>query len=78
MELRYKGEAMVGTLLIVGVATFVGLLMWLQGKQWRSGDLVHVTFESVDDLFVPLFAPLAGRPPAAPAGGARPPREDAR
>src|SRR4029077_19227391 len=50
MELRYKGEAMVGTLLIVGVATFVGLLMWLQGKQWRSGDLVHVTFESVTGL----------------------------
>lgn len=50
MELRYKGEALVGAMLIVGVATFVGLLMWLQGKSWRSGDLVHVSFESVAGL----------------------------
>jgi phospholipid/cholesterol/gamma-HCH transport system substrate-binding protein len=50
MELRYKGEALVGALMIVGVATFVGLLMWLQGKSWHSGDLVHVTFESVTGL----------------------------
>ncbi len=50
MELRFRGEALVGTLLIVGAAAFVGLLMWLQGKSLRGGDLVHVTFESVTGL----------------------------
>jgi phospholipid/cholesterol/gamma-HCH transport system substrate-binding protein len=50
MELRYRREALVGALLLVGVATFVGLMMWLHGKSWRTGDLVHVMFESVTGL----------------------------
>lgn len=36
------------------------------------GMRVHVTFERVDDLFVPLFAPVA------PAGAAGPPERGAR
>ncbi|MFI5207425.1 MAG: MlaD family protein [Gemmatimonadales bacterium] len=50
MELRYRREALVGLLLIAGGVAFVGLLMWLQGKSLRQGDVIHASFESVAGL----------------------------
>ena len=50
MELRYRRETLVGLLLVVGALAFVGLLMWLQGKSWRQGDVIHASFESVAGL----------------------------
>src|SRR5579859_3835089 len=50
MEFRYRKEALVGLLLVIGVVAFVGLLMWLQGKSFRAGDVIHASFESVAGL----------------------------
>ena len=50
MEFRYRRELLVGLLLIVGAAAFIGLLMWLQGKTLRQGDVIHASFESVAGL----------------------------
>jgi phospholipid/cholesterol/gamma-HCH transport system substrate-binding protein len=50
MELRYRRETMVGLLLVLGAIAFVGLLMWLQGKSFRQGDVIHASFESVAGL----------------------------
>jgi phospholipid/cholesterol/gamma-HCH transport system substrate-binding protein len=50
MELRYRKETLVGLLLVLGAVAFVGLLMWLQGKSWRQGDVIHASFESVAGL----------------------------
>lgn len=50
MELRYRRETLVGLLLVAGAIAFVGLLMWLQGKSWRQGDVIHASFESVAGL----------------------------
>jgi len=50
MELRYRRETLVGLLLVLGAVAFVGLLMWMQGKSWRQGDVVHASFESVAGL----------------------------
>ena len=50
MELRYRREASVGLLLVLGVAAFYLLLMWLQGKSFKKADLVHAQFETVAGL----------------------------
>jgi phospholipid/cholesterol/gamma-HCH transport system substrate-binding protein len=50
MELRYRREAAVGLLLIVGTAAFIVLMMWLRGKSFKEGDIVHVVFDDVSGL----------------------------
>lgn len=50
MELRYKREASVGLLLILGAASFVFLMMWLRGKSLSGATIVAVTFEDVIGL----------------------------
>ena len=50
MELRYKREALVGLLLILGTAAFVVLMMWLRGKSFNEGDIVHAQFDDVAGL----------------------------
>jgi len=50
MELRYKREAAVGLLLILGTAAFIVLMMWLRGKSFREGDVVHAQFDDVAGL----------------------------
>ncbi|MFI5279396.1 MAG: MlaD family protein [Gemmatimonadales bacterium] len=50
MELRYRRETLVGLLLVAGALAFVGLLMWMQGKSLRQGDVIHASFESVAGL----------------------------
>jgi phospholipid/cholesterol/gamma-HCH transport system substrate-binding protein len=52
MELRYRREALVGMLLIVGATVFVLLMMWLRGKTFREGQAVHVVFNDVAGLKV--------------------------
>jgi len=50
MELRYRREAAVGFLLIIGTLTFVILMMWLRGKSFQAGEVVKVTFDDVAGL----------------------------
>lgn len=50
MELRYRREATVGVFLVVSLAIFVFLLMWLRGKSFRRGEIVRATFADVAGL----------------------------
>lgn len=50
MELRYRREAAVGLLLILGTAAFVVLMMWLRGKSFNQGDIIHAQFDDVAGL----------------------------
>ena len=50
MELRYRREAAVGLLLILGTAAFVVLMMWLRGKSFKEGEIVHAVFDDVSGL----------------------------
>ncbi len=52
MELRYRREAAVGLLIVVGAAVFVFLMMWLRGRSFRQGEMVDVTFDDVAGLKV--------------------------
>jgi phospholipid/cholesterol/gamma-HCH transport system substrate-binding protein len=52
VELRYRREAAVGVLIVVGATLFVLLMMWLRGIQFREGELVHVLFDDVAGLKV--------------------------
>lgn len=50
MELRYRKEATVGLLLVVGTVVFIWMMLWLRGKSFREGDIIHVTFDDVAGL----------------------------
>ena len=50
MELRYRREALVGALIIVGAATFLFLSLWLRGKTLGAKDTVKATFDDVAGL----------------------------
>lgn len=50
MELRYRREVLVGMMLIVAAVGFVLLLMWLQGRTLRAGQIVTVSFGDVAGL----------------------------
>ena len=50
MELRYRREALVGVLIIVGAATFLFLSLWLRGKSLGEKDTVKAVFEDVVGL----------------------------
>src|SRR5262245_43478042 len=50
MELRYRREALLGVLIIVGAATFLFLSLWLRGKSLGRKDTITVVFEDVAGL----------------------------
>ncbi len=52
MELRYRKEAAVGLLIVLGAVAFIFMMMWLRGKSFREGELVAVTFDDVAGLKV--------------------------
>ena len=51
MDLHYRQEITVGTLVLTGVAAFILGTMWLSGKESRSGRrIVNVQFEDVGNM----------------------------
>jgi phospholipid/cholesterol/gamma-HCH transport system substrate-binding protein len=51
MDLHYRQEITVGTLVLTGVAAFVLGTMWLSGKESRSGKrIVNVQFDDVGNM----------------------------
>jgi len=52
MELRYRKEAAVGLLIIIGAAVFVFLMMWLKGRSFGEGLVVQAHFPDVAGLKV--------------------------
>ena len=50
MDLHYKQEVTVGTLVLLGVLLFVGGSMWLGGKTFSRAPKVHVQFEDAGTL----------------------------
>jgi len=51
MDLHYRQEITVGTLMLTGVAAFVLGTMWLSGKETRSGKrIVNVQFSDVGNM----------------------------
>ena len=50
MELRYRREALVGLMLIIGAAAFVFLMMWLKGASFKKSHYVTATFTDVAGL----------------------------
>ena len=50
MELRYGREAIVGTLVIIAIAIFVGGTMWLSGKSLGRRHVVKVEFRNAAGL----------------------------
>jgi phospholipid/cholesterol/gamma-HCH transport system substrate-binding protein len=52
MELRYRREALLGVLIIVGAATFLFLSLWLRGKSFGEQDTLKVVFDDVAGLKV--------------------------
>lgn len=52
MELRYRKEAAVGLLIIIGAAVFLFLMMWLKGRSFREGEVLQATFTDIAGLKV--------------------------
>jgi phospholipid/cholesterol/gamma-HCH transport system substrate-binding protein len=50
MDLHYKREALVGSIVLAGVAVFVVATMWLGGKSFGRKDLVPVHFTDVGNV----------------------------
>ncbi len=50
MDLHYKQEVTVGTLVLVGVLLFIGGTMWLGGKSFSRAPKVNVQFEDAGTL----------------------------
>jgi phospholipid/cholesterol/gamma-HCH transport system substrate-binding protein len=50
MDLHYKQEVTVGTLVLVGVLLFIGGSMWLRGKTFSRAPKVSVLFEDAGTL----------------------------
>ena len=50
MDLHYKREVAVGTLVVVGFAAFVLGTMWLKGRDFKSGDHTRIEFANVGNL----------------------------
>jgi len=51
MDLHYRQEITVGTLVLTGVAAFILGTMWLSGKESRSGKrIVNVQFDNVGNM----------------------------
>ena len=50
MELRYRREALLGVLIILGAATFLFLSLWLRGKSLGEKETLKVVFDDVAGL----------------------------
>ncbi len=50
MDLHYKQEVTVGTLVLVGVLLFIGGSLWLQGKTFSRAPKISVQFEDAGTL----------------------------
>ena len=52
MDLNYKQEITVGTMVLVGIALFIAGTMWLKGTKIGREHLVRVEFADVGSLKV--------------------------
>ncbi len=50
MDLHYKREALVGSIVLVGVAVFVAGTMWLGGRSFGRRDVVPAQFSNIGNL----------------------------
>ena len=50
MDLHYKREVTVGTIVLLAIVIFVAGTMWLRGKSFNAGDLVHIQFANIGNL----------------------------
>ena len=60
MDLHYKQEVTVGTLVLVGALLFIGGSMWLQGKDFKRGEHTRIVFPEVGNLKVASPVAVAG------------------
>jgi phospholipid/cholesterol/gamma-HCH transport system substrate-binding protein len=60
MDLHYKREVTVGTLVVLGFVAFVFGSMWLKGKDFKSGDHTQIVFREVGNLKVASPVAVAG------------------
>ncbi|HET8761955.1 MAG TPA: MlaD family protein, partial [Gemmatimonadales bacterium] len=50
MDLHYKREVTVGTIVLLAIVIFVAGTMWLRGKSFNAGDLIHIQFANIGNL----------------------------
>lgn len=60
MELRYRQEVTVGTLVIIAVALFIAGSVWLSGRTIGRGEFTHIRFSQVGNLKVGVPVLVAG------------------
>lgn len=60
MELRYRQEVTVGTLVIIAVALFIAGSIWLSGRTLGHGEYTHIKFGQVGNLKVGVPVLIAG------------------
>src|SRR5512140_3722227 len=60
MDLHYKREVTVGTLVVLGFVAFVIGSMWLKGKDFKAGDHTRIVFREVGNLKVASPVAVAG------------------
>ncbi len=60
MELRYRQEVTVGTLVIIAIALFIAGSVWLSGRTLGSGNYTHIRFGQVGNLKVGVPVLIAG------------------
>jgi phospholipid/cholesterol/gamma-HCH transport system substrate-binding protein len=60
MDLHYKREVTVGTLVVAGFVAFVVGSMWLKGKDFKAGEHTRIVFHEVGNLKVASPVAVAG------------------
>ena len=50
MDLHYKREVTVGSIVLLSIVVFVVGTMWLRGKSFNAGDLLHIEFANIGNL----------------------------
>jgi phospholipid/cholesterol/gamma-HCH transport system substrate-binding protein len=60
MDLHYKREVTVGTLVVLGFVAFVVGSMWLKGKDFKAGEHTRIIFPDVGNLKVASPVAVAG------------------
>ena len=60
MDLHYKREVTVGTLVVLGFVAFVVGSMWLKGKDFKRGEHTRIVFPEVGNLKVASPVAVAG------------------
>lgn len=50
MDLHYKREVTVGSIVLLSIVVFVAGTMWLRGKSFNAGDLLHIEFANIGNL----------------------------